>query len=89
MDDFKKRNQMLVFFNLKPSIVRSFKAVKPSEFKHCNTLQDLDTILKGQYSITISISLVGEQINHILGQEEILCTSRMSAGTVQCTPITW
>lgn len=41
------RNQLLLFYNLKPSVVDIFRGVKPSEFHHCQTEQELLDFLKG------------------------------------------
>jgi sodium-independent sulfate anion transporter 11 len=49
IDDFVKRGQPLLFYNLKPSIVQMFQAVKPKELKCCNTEDDLNDLLKGVY----------------------------------------
>lgn len=48
IEDFVKRNQLLVFYNLKPSVVEIFRGVRPSEFHHCQTEQQLHDFLKGK-----------------------------------------
>uniref|UniRef100_A0A0A9Z2J6 Sodium-independent sulfate anion transporter n=1 Tax=Lygus hesperus TaxID=30085 RepID=A0A0A9Z2J6_LYGHE len=47
IDDFVKRNQPLLFYNLKPSVVEVFQAVQPVSFHHCSTEQQLYAMLKG------------------------------------------
>lgn len=47
IDDFNKRNQPLLFYNLKPSVVEIFKAVQPVSFVHCSTERELYATLRG------------------------------------------
>lgn len=50
IDDFVKRNQPLLFYNLKPSVVEVFQAVQPVKFLHCETEMQLYELLKGYCS---------------------------------------
>lgn len=47
IDDFNRRNQPLLFYNLKPSVVNIFKAVEPVSFIHCSTERELYDTLRG------------------------------------------
>lgn len=49
IDDFLQRGQPLLFYNLKPSIVQMFQAVKPKELKCCNNEEDLNDLLKSEF----------------------------------------
>ncbi|XP_075231067.1 sodium-independent sulfate anion transporter-like [Lycorma delicatula] len=57
IDDFVKRNQPLLFYNLKPSVVEVFQAVQPVKFLHCQTEMELYDLLKG-YSNKSSVTTV-------------------------------
>jgi len=46
IDDFVYRNQPLLFYNLKPSVVEVFQAMQPVKFLHCDTEQQLHTLLR-------------------------------------------
>ncbi|XP_067006356.1 sodium-independent sulfate anion transporter [Anabrus simplex] len=46
IEDFVKRNQPILFYNLKPSIVEIFKGVQPKEFKYCHNEVELNELLK-------------------------------------------
>ncbi|XP_066592823.1 sodium-independent sulfate anion transporter-like [Prorops nasuta] len=46
VEDFSRRDQPLIFHNLKPSVVRIFKGVKPSELKCSTNENDLNEYLK-------------------------------------------
>lgn len=50
IDDFVKRDQPLLFYNLKPSVVEVFQAVQPVKFLHCETEMQLYELLKGYCS---------------------------------------
>lgn len=54
IDDFVKRNQPLLFYNLKPSVVEVFQAVQPVSFSHCSSEQELYTMLRGTYRTEFS-----------------------------------
>lgn len=47
IDDFVNRNQPLLFYNVKPSVISIFQGVRPTEFNSCNTEQQLHEMLKG------------------------------------------
>lgn len=47
INDFVGRNQPLVFYNVKPSVISIFQGVRPAEFNCCNTEQQLHEMLKG------------------------------------------
>jgi len=47
IDDFVKRSQPLVFYNVKPSVISIFQGVRPTEFNCCVTEQQLHERLKG------------------------------------------
>ncbi|VVC31758.1 Hypothetical protein CINCED_3A016532 [Cinara cedri] len=49
IDDFVRRNQPLIFYNVKPSVISIFQGVRPAEFNCCNTEQQLHEMLKGYY----------------------------------------
>nr|CAD7431629.1 unnamed protein product [Timema monikensis] len=46
IEDFVKRNQPILFYNLKPSVVEVFQGVQPKEFKHCHNEAELNELLK-------------------------------------------
>uniref|UniRef100_A0A2S2R092 Sodium-independent sulfate anion transporter n=1 Tax=Sipha flava TaxID=143950 RepID=A0A2S2R092_9HEMI len=46
IDDFVRRNQPLVFYNVKPSVISIFQGVRPAEFNYCATEQHLHEMLK-------------------------------------------
>uniref|UniRef100_A0A1B6BYH8 SLC26A/SulP transporter domain-containing protein n=1 Tax=Clastoptera arizonana TaxID=38151 RepID=A0A1B6BYH8_9HEMI len=46
IDDFVKRNQPLLFYNLKPSVIEVFQALQPVKFLHCDTESQLHELLK-------------------------------------------
>ncbi|KAL1453330.1 hypothetical protein WDU94_007476 [Cyamophila willieti] len=50
IEDFVKRNQDLIFYNLRPSVVEIFQGVQPKQFKHCLTEEQLYDCLKESYS---------------------------------------
>lgn len=45
IDDFVKRNQAILFYNVKPSIVAIFEGVKPHDFKVCKSEEELNEML--------------------------------------------
>lgn len=47
IDDFVRRSQPLVFYNVKPSVISIFQGVRPTEFNCCVTEQQLHERLKG------------------------------------------
>ncbi|XP_050432630.1 sodium-independent sulfate anion transporter-like [Adelges cooleyi] len=49
IDDFVRRNQPLVFYKVKPSVISIFQGVRPAEFNCCGTEQQLHDMLKGYY----------------------------------------
>lgn len=49
IDDFVRRSQPLVFYNVKPSVISIFQGVRPTEFNCCVTEQQLHERLKGIY----------------------------------------
>ncbi|XP_044731461.1 sodium-independent sulfate anion transporter-like [Chrysoperla carnea] len=46
IDDFMRRNQALLFYNLKPSIVSVFQGVHPKDLRLCNSEMELNEMLK-------------------------------------------
>jgi hypothetical protein len=48
IEDFVKRNQPILFYNLKPSIVEIFQGVQPKDFKYCRNEVELNELLKGK-----------------------------------------
>ncbi|XP_073997472.1 sodium-independent sulfate anion transporter-like isoform X2 [Rhodnius prolixus] len=46
IDDFVNRNQPLLFYKLKPSVVDVFSAVQPVNFQYCCTEQELYNMLR-------------------------------------------
>lgn len=46
IEDFVQRNQDLIFYNLRPSVVEIFQGVQPKHFKHCQTEQELSECLR-------------------------------------------
>ncbi|XP_069685119.1 sodium-independent sulfate anion transporter-like [Periplaneta americana] len=48
IEDFVKRNQPILFYNLKPSIVEIFQGVQPKDFKYCRNENELNELLKGK-----------------------------------------
>ncbi|KAG8259057.1 hypothetical protein J6590_019534 [Homalodisca vitripennis] len=52
IDDFVFRNQPLLFYNLKPSVVEVFQAMQPVKFLHCDTEQQLHSLLRGHCAKT-------------------------------------
>ncbi|XP_054282437.1 sodium-independent sulfate anion transporter-like [Macrosteles quadrilineatus] len=46
IDDFVYRNQPLLFYNLKPSVVEVFQVMQPVRFLHCSTEQQLHLLLR-------------------------------------------
>ncbi|XP_065158461.1 sodium-independent sulfate anion transporter-like [Atheta coriaria] len=46
IEDFLNRNQMLLFFNLKPSVIGIFEGLKPKGFKYCGTYHELEETLQ-------------------------------------------
>ncbi|GJQ72248.1 hypothetical protein Trydic_g3339 [Trypoxylus dichotomus] len=49
IEDFVKRKQPILFFNLKPSVVSIFQGVQPRDFIYCYTYAELNDLLK-QYA---------------------------------------
>lgn len=49
IDDFVRRKQPLVFYNVKPSVISIFQGVRPTEFNCCTTELQLHEMLKGKY----------------------------------------
>jgi hypothetical protein len=48
IEDFVRRNQPILFYNLKPSIVEIFQGVQPKDFKYCRNENELNELLKGK-----------------------------------------
>ncbi|XP_047106126.1 sodium-independent sulfate anion transporter-like [Schistocerca piceifrons] len=46
IEDFYKRNQPILFYNLKPSVVEIFQGVQPKDLKHCSNEAELNEMLK-------------------------------------------
>lgn len=46
IEDFVKRQQPLLFFNLKPSVIATFQGVEPKELVYCQTYSELYDLLK-------------------------------------------
>lgn len=54
-EDFSKRGQPLIFYNLKPSVIEIFKGVKPSGLRCSSNELELNDSLKGNsHGITIT-----------------------------------
>lgn len=51
IDDFVRRKQPLVFYDVKPSVISIFQGVRPTEFNCCTTEQQLHEMLKGRQLI--------------------------------------
>ena len=49
IEDFHKRKQPILFYNLKPSVINTFQGVQPKDFVYCETYFELNELLK-QYS---------------------------------------
>nr|CAD7402686.1 unnamed protein product [Timema cristinae] len=58
IEDFVKRNQPILFYNLKPSVVEVFQGVQPKEFKHCHNEAELNELLK--VTVTKSDQIITE-----------------------------
>lgn len=56
IEDFVQRKQLLLFYNLKPSVVEIFKGVKPKDFHYCQTEKELHDFLK-EYHFTNTSSI--------------------------------
>lgn len=48
IEDFRQRDQPILFYHVKPKIVSIFLGVNPKGFKHCNNEDELNDMLKGQ-----------------------------------------
>ncbi|KAJ8984676.1 hypothetical protein NQ317_015767 [Molorchus minor] len=46
IEDFHKRNQPILFYNLKPSVINIFQGVQPKDFVYCETYNELNELLK-------------------------------------------
>lgn len=46
IEDFQKRQQPILFYNLKPSVINIFQGVQPKEFIYCETYCELNELLK-------------------------------------------
>lgn len=51
IEDFYFRNQPILFYNLKPSVIEIFQGVQPKELKYCQNEVELNELLKGIYGI--------------------------------------
>lgn len=60
INDFHTRNQPLIFYNLKPSVVEIFRGVQPKEFKSCNCPVMLDAMLQQGNNDNNKISTITE-----------------------------
>ncbi|KAL1116100.1 hypothetical protein AAG570_005595 [Ranatra chinensis] len=58
IEDFVKRDQPLLFYNLKPSVVEVFQGVQPVSFQHCSTETQLYSMLRGNLSIQLTNFLI-------------------------------
>jgi hypothetical protein len=47
IEDFRQRDQPILFYHVKPKIVSTFLGVNPKDFKYCNNEDDLNDMLKG------------------------------------------
>ncbi|XP_051175827.1 sodium-independent sulfate anion transporter-like isoform X2 [Leptopilina boulardi] len=56
IEDFEKRGQPLIFYNLKPSVVEIFKGVKPAELRCCFSEIELEDYLKSFASVPSEIT---------------------------------
>lgn len=55
IEDFVKRKQPILFYNLKPSVISIFQGVQPRDFVYCQTYSELNELLK-KYSLNNAIS---------------------------------
>ncbi|XP_018575202.1 sodium-independent sulfate anion transporter-like [Anoplophora glabripennis] len=46
IEDFHKRNQPILFYNLKPRVISIFQGVQPKDFVYCQTYAELNELLK-------------------------------------------
>ncbi|KAJ8944651.1 hypothetical protein NQ314_009413 [Rhamnusium bicolor] len=63
IEDFHKRNQPILFYNLKPSVINIFQGVQPKDFVYCETYLELNELLK-QYcsNLSTATSINGDKI---------------------------
>ncbi|KAJ8942734.1 hypothetical protein NQ318_007901, partial [Aromia moschata] len=65
IEDFHKRNQPILFYNLKQSVINIFQGVQPKDFVYCETYSELNEMLK-KYTLnanTVVPSQNGDKIN--------------------------
>ncbi|CAB3363911.1 Hypothetical predicted protein [Cloeon dipterum] len=46
IDDFHQRDQQILFYHVKPKIVKIFQGVNPKGFRYCNNEDELNEVLK-------------------------------------------
>lgn len=62
--DFAKRNQPIIFMNLKNSVVSTFKGVNPKSLIHCQTYDELNENLRnltGSSNTSMDLEVRNEQ----------------------------
>jgi sodium-independent sulfate anion transporter 11 len=57
IEDFHKRQQPILFYNLKPSVISTFQGVQPKDFVYCESYGELNELLKQYSSKSETISL--------------------------------
>lgn len=62
IEDFVKRNQPILFYNLKPSVVSIFQGVQPKDFIYCHTYSELSDLIK-QYAVDRSPAKNGSSLS--------------------------
>ncbi|XP_063231704.1 sodium-independent sulfate anion transporter-like isoform X2 [Bacillus rossius redtenbacheri] len=61
IEDFVKRKQPLLFYNLKQSVEEIFQGVQPKEFNCCHNEVELNELLKGYTNQTVQTTELGQQ----------------------------
>ncbi|KAF2899319.1 hypothetical protein ILUMI_06855 [Ignelater luminosus] len=54
IEDFVKRKQPILFYNLKPSVISIFQGVQPRDFVYCQTYIELNELLK-KYTNNVAV----------------------------------
>lgn len=63
IEDFHKRKQPILFYNLKPSVISTFQGVQPRDFIYCETYFELNELLKRYSGKAESISMQNSDNN--------------------------
>lgn len=50
-EDFSKRKQPLLFYNLRPSVVEVFQGVRPGDLRYCRSESELNELLRTMCSV--------------------------------------